>query len=366
MDYFIDESGNTGDLARSDSLFSFGEQPFFSLAAVGLDAAHSLEPAIEQLKASHRIKLPELKASALYDRPQFIYELVENLCAQRSPYFVEVVEKKYFLATHITSRQLLPPVAGVAENAMFHWVKNVVADYLYERAPDDVYIKFIAACECPSDETLRAQLDSLIQFADPSINTEEPAVAVYEGANAVLAEYCEAVAGGNKEAYRDFLPIPDDSLRGKPIWVLPNLSAFTNVYARINLYEEGSLSTARLIHDEHAHFEHIFRISKRTVEALQERAKECFTPYSNFVFRETAELSFARSQDTIGLQLADVLAGFCMRFVKDFFFSPKQLSCDAREVYRLLLRFSDPARGVGLNYVMSSGRAAALNLLGLG
>jgi len=366
MDYFIDESGNTGDLARSESLFSFAEQPLFSLAAIGVDDASALETAIEELKARYRIRLSELKASALYHRPEFIYELVKDLCAQRRPYFVEVVDKKYFLATHITSRQLLPPVPGVAETAMFHWVKNVVADYLYEQAPDDVYIKFVAACERPSDRALRAQLDSLIRFAQPVMSREEPAVAVYEGANAVLAEYQEAVDEGKEQAYLGFLPIPDESLRGKPIWILPNLSAFTNIYARINRYERGKMSTVRLIHDEQAHFEHILQGSKEFTEALRERAKECFTPHSDFVFRETAALSFARSQDTISLQLADVLAGFCMRFVKDFFLSPKQLSRDAREVYRLLLRFSDPARGVGLNYVTSSRRAAALNLLGLG
>jgi hypothetical protein len=174
MDYFIDESGNSGDLAKRDSVFSFGEQPFFSLAAIGVEDVHSLETVIEKLKARHRIKLPELKASALYDRPQFICELVENLCARRWPYFVEVVDKKFFLAAHITSRQLLPPVEGVAEDAMFNWVRNVVADYLYERGPDDVYIKFIAVCERPTDETLRAQLDSLIEFAGPLVNAEEP------------------------------------------------------------------------------------------------------------------------------------------------------------------------------------------------
>jgi hypothetical protein len=277
-----------------------------------------------------------------------------------------VVDKKFFLAAHITSRQLLPPVEGVAEDAMFNWVRNVVADYLYERAPDDVYIKFIAACEHPTDETLRAQLDSLIEFAGPLVNAEEPAVAVYKGANAALAEYQDAVDCGKEEAYRAFLPIPDDSLRGKPIWVLPNLSAFTNVYARINLYEHGNLSTARLIHDEHAHFEHILRMSKEAAEALRQRANECYTPHSDFRFRETAPLSFARSRDLIGLQLADVLAGFCARFVKDFFLSPKLLSPDAYKAYRLPLRSSDQGRGVGLNYVMSSRRATALNMLGVG
>lgn len=36
ISYYIDESGNTGDLARYDGLLGFGDQPYFSLAAVGI------------------------------------------------------------------------------------------------------------------------------------------------------------------------------------------------------------------------------------------------------------------------------------------------------------------------------------------
>jgi len=50
-------------------------------------------------------------------------------------------------------------------------------------------------------------------------------------------------------------------------------------------------------------------ISKRGAEALRERAAEMFTPHSSFDFRESAPLSFASSTKSVGVQVADILAG---------------------------------------------------------
>jgi hypothetical protein len=358
MNFFIDESGNTGDLITDDAALTFGGQPLFSLAAIGINDEDAVEADIEELKTKHRIQLSELKASALYERPEFVLDLVHLVVARKFPYFVEVVDKKYFLATHITSRQLLPTVAGVPEDAQLNYVRNVVADFLYERAPDDVFLTFITACKIPSDETFRAALDALLEFSGAMGSRGLPAIAVYKGAEATLEEYQAAVDDGKENAYLDLLPIPDQSLRGKSIWVLPNLSAFTNAYARINLYAQGSLSASQLIHDEHARFAHILEASKVVVEALHEESAKHYTRYSDFDFRQTASLSFVQSESSVGLQVADVVAGFCMRYAKDLSISRKQLPRVAHEAYRWLLRSGDAMRGTGINHVMSTGNVA--------
>jgi hypothetical protein len=365
MDYFIDESGNTGDLANSDAAFGFGDQPIFSLAAIGIADEPSLAIEIDRLKAKHRIQLSELKASALYDRPEIILEIVRLLCVGRIPYFVEVVDKKYFLSAHITSRQLLPSIAGVPEDARLNYVRNVVADYLYERAPDEVFVKFVTACKLPSDATLRAELDALLEFSRIALDDEEPAIAVFQGAMATLGEYQVLCDSGRADAYLEFLPIPDQSKHGKPIWVLPNLSAFTNIHARLNRYVRGNLSAVRLIHDEQVHFDDILRSSKEMAESLGGRAEELFTRHSDFNFRESASLSFSCSETSTGLQVADVVAGFCMRFAKDLFSGGKQPSQAAHEAYSLLIRFGNVWNGVGINQVVSTRRADLLNRSGV-
>ncbi len=63
----------------------------------------------------------------------------------------------------------------------------------------------------------------------------------------------------------------------------------------------------------------------------------------------------------MGLQVADVLAGFCMRYAKDFFATGKRPSQAAHEAYSLLLQFTNPRNGVGINHVMSSVRALNLS-----
>ena len=143
---------------------------------------------------------------------------------------------------------------------------------------------------------------------------------------------------------------------------MPNLSAFTNVYARINLKQEGRLANVCLIHDEQLQFDDILKISKQTAEALRERADEMFTPHSDFNFQEPASLSFASSTKSIGVQVADILAGFCMRYVRDFFADRANVNPIAHQTYDLLRSFTNPADAVGVNLVMSSSWARALSV----
>jgi hypothetical protein len=105
--YYIDESGNAGDLARTDAGLSFGDQPIFSLAAVGIDDDPALAAAVAHLKIQHRVALSELKASRLHNRPAFIEDLVDLLNVRDAPVLVEVVEKRFMVAIHIVNHHLL-------------------------------------------------------------------------------------------------------------------------------------------------------------------------------------------------------------------------------------------------------------------
>lgn len=125
--------------------------------------------------------------------------------------------------------------------------------------------------------------------------------------------------------------------------------------------QRSNVSAIRLIHDEQVHFDDILQSSKKAAESLGARSEDLFTPHSDFNFRESSALSFARSATSTGLQVADVLAGFCMRFAKEFFSEDTQPSRAAYEAHELLLRFGNQLNGVGVNMVMSSHRADLLN-----
>jgi len=87
-----------------------------------------------------------------------------------------------------------------------------------------------------------------------------------------------------------------------------------------------------------------------------------FTPHSDFNFRESASLSFESSTKSAGVQVADILAGFCMRYVKGFFADRANVNPTAHHTYDLLRRLTNPADGVGVNLVMSSNWALSLSI----
>ncbi len=76
-------------------------------------------------------------------------------------------------------------------------------------------------------------------------------------------------------------------------------------------------------------------------------------------------LGFASSTKSIGLQVADILAGFCMRYVKSFFTKQNEVRLITHQTYELLRRFTNPADGVSVNLVMSSNWASALSLFAI-
>lgn len=72
--YYIDESGNTGDAKINETNFS--DQLFFTLAAVSIVDEIVINKEIERLKRKYRINLTELKASKLYGKKdKFLYDL---------------------------------------------------------------------------------------------------------------------------------------------------------------------------------------------------------------------------------------------------------------------------------------------------
>lgn len=124
-----------------------------------------------------------------------------------------------------------------------------------------------------------------------------------------------------------------------------------NIYARINRYCGRALTCERLVHDEQLQFDGILSDAKSAAEALRDRAREFYTPNSDFEFVEAAPLIFASSKEHIGLQVADVLAGFVMRHVRDLT-AGRSVDSTSAEAFRRLLVCSDAARSVGLNFVL--------------
>ncbi len=232
-------------------------------------------------------------------------------------------------------------------------MRNRFADYLYDNAPITVFKEFIAACVTPSDITLRNSFQALLSWAEYERDQSFEAELMLKNLIDSFDDY-ETMNGDIEAAYLKFLPIPDDSKHNKPIWILPNISSFCNVYARINLFHSGDLSGVRITHDEQLQFDEIIKSGKQRAEDILKDGRQVFTPNSNFHFTQSAPLFFSNSDRSCGIQLADVLAGFVMRYGKEIVTNSKAVNTLWLSAFRMLIDHSIPSKGIGVNLVAPS------------
>lgn len=350
--YYIDESGHSGDLATSTGAdFDFEGQPYFTLAAVGVVDLPKLESAVGLLRSRHRIPAGELKSKSLQAKPAFVAGLLNLLVDEKCQLFVEVVDKRYFVCTHIVNIVLLraEPNFGSAI-ATWRW-QNSAADWLYDCVTEHVLNRFVEACKNPSDETVKSALGSLLKLTFAHGEGEDLAF------NQLMRELVEDTIrayGRMREciptAYLSFLPPPDESKHARKIWLLPNFSSLTNLYARINKYHGKRIKDVTLVHDQQLQLDRILEGAKFSAEAVGDAV---FTPYSDYYFTESCALEFSSSDKCVGIQCADVLAGTVMRYFRDRARN-QSIPPEIELVMRTLLGGIDSVHGYQVNQVVSS------------
>ena len=113
--FYLDESGNTGDLCKVGAHPSFGGQRLFSLACIGIDDLDALSLEIERLKPLHRLQGEELKSTRTKAKPKFVAALARFLHAKGWPVFIELVDKHYFVTMNIVERLVTLHLLSTAE-----------------------------------------------------------------------------------------------------------------------------------------------------------------------------------------------------------------------------------------------------------
>lgn len=363
--YFLDESGHSGDLVRGDPADAFGGQPTFTVAAVRLDAA-------EETAWSERLQrlLPagwtrgELKSDLLKRRPKLAHDILGDMLDAGLPRFIEIVDKRYFLCVHLLEQLILGPWVRVASEASDWGMRNRLSDRLYDLLPDAAIAAYSAACQTPGHDSLRFAFNEVLRAAETTGRADQASEALRELTWTSLEDYLE-MRSEDPQAHLRFLPAPDEGLNARTVWVLPNLSAFTNIYARINRRHRRDLQAIRLIHDNQRYYEAILRQAKADAETLGRQEVEMFTPEGDYRFASEAQLAFADSADHLGLQLADLLAGFCMRVVRGIRAGERPAPA-ARALLRRLLEESEGHSGEGVNLVTTERAYAITHKMSLG
>ncbi len=350
--YFLDESGASGDLSTAGPGLDFKRQPVFVLAAVGVDDEAALGDRLAEIRRRRFPQAGELKAGKGHATAVVVSELLDVIDALEGGVLLEVMEKRFTIAATMINTLILRPLSPADQAPKALWFRAQLAEQLHESAPADVYDAFIAACREPGEASLKAAFRALLDAFPPDAPRDAPAGAIRFFALDSLKDFRKAGAR-KQEVQRRFLPLPDPGHTGKEVWILPHLSAFTNLYARINKLRNGHMAGVRIVHDDQPYFAEILRSSKQAAEDLAAKDEVINLARADYRFVEPGELSFAPSTGSPGVQAADLVAGFAMRFARDAL-SGASPDREHRAVFRRLARSLDTAPGFGMNLMMSN------------
>lgn len=337
--YFLDESGHGGDLASAKKL-DFAGQPFFALACVGATDDAALTTELGRLRTHYACGDGELKSSKLGKKLGSIsHDLIAFLIERRWPFFVELVDKRFFVAIHIVNH-LLCGSYGLDNVDMAS--RNMIAEFLSDGDSDAVLMAYIAACEAPSVSAVAVVIDLLWDWLEQS--DEEIARTTQ-----FLTMFARDRVREASAKAEDFLPIADETEAGKKVWMLPNLQCLTNIYARLNQSRPAGLDGAQLIHDEQMQYAKVLVDSKALMERLSDEAALPIVPFADYQLRGRGDLVFTTGRSEPCLQAADILAGCAMRFARD-----SQARKGLRPAIDQMIDAANPFQATGINLVMST------------
>lgn len=339
--YFIDESGHSGDLA-SDRLLNFANQPVFALACVGVADVAGLAAKLERLRGVHGCGPGELK-SDMAKLPQFVVDLAAYLEAHDYPIFIELVDKRFFIAMHVVTYLLC---GGLGLGSVPEPVRNAVAELLTDEPADAILLGYLAACRESSIAAIRSLLDELWTWFDASDEDVARVGQVLTMEARDRAHMADAMA----EA---FLPLPDRTETDRMVWMLPNLTSLAHIYGRINLSRPDGLVGVSLVHDEQVQYGRVLADIKAQMDALAGQGHIMRLPFADYDVSGAAELRFAASASEAGLQAADLLAGCAMRFARDAVGKRRRLNPALRDAFFALLGLTEACEGRGVNLVFT-------------
>lgn len=361
-EYYLDESGNSGDLVNTKVGLSFGNQPLFALACIGIENQTVLADVtdyVTTLKAKYDLGSGELKSQDLYfDKPSVILDLARFITKKRMPVLVELVDKRYCVAFSILSHQILPSYSSESPmNESTIDVLNVLADYLSSHLPDSCYRDFLAACYAPSDKTVRASMQSLRDFWSTQGVRDEVARITIANIDATIDDYQDMkTALGEEEAAKRFVPIPDTAGNGSLIKLLPHVHSIYSLFARINKYHQRDLRDVRLWHDEQEQFKEILLFCAEHIRDPEIIQNLYETQHADYRIAQPLILDFDVSENRIGIQLADLFAGFFNRYVNGFVYKGMQIADIYHEIFLQFRDYFRPTSPLAVNFVLPKSR----------
>lgn len=315
---YIDESGNSGDVAgQAATLLA---QPTFVLAGVVEDEqAGAADEVVRRVRVDYKLQAKDLKWKSFAKKPRALVALVRALREMSIVPFAELMSKRHYLASNLMTYLLGRRRVDYSDERQLA-IANACADLLSVDVGHEALLAYAALSKAPTPEKLETVLLLLRVGIHNAIEEERiPADRVPFAAfadhlvNDVVREWH---SNCTSERLDLFVQEPDTSLGGHRLGLLPQVQAFSNLVARVNMHQSGRHEVC-LVHDEQSEFGPLIRqyfellITNRYAPQLSAHTTHAKAPVSWDFSGTKFTLRFDDSAHCAGIQIADVLAGFC-------------------------------------------------------
>jgi len=356
MTIYMDESGNSGDvIATIESIGDFHGQPYFTLAGVGLDIKKEARVVsdIEILKKKYGYT-GELKSSKNID---FLLDLLNLLYKENCPIFVELMDKKCFIATRITHTILFTTSELPKTKEIFEYARQVT-EMVYHHLSDTIFEEYCKVAKNPDNDSFLNLINSLEDELKGWRQNEETQIiadTLLFCCRQVLIDFnwCLIRNDSPKPAYWYFIPPPDYDKKNRIIAFLPHVTAASNIFARMEKYRiDNKIDSILIIHDEQKQFEGIIEDTLNSMKQLPSDAVDSswLEEKGTFNISSKINLTFDDSKKFTMIQVADVIASLVRRIWQDYMDDGK-IPEKYDDLCNVLLDYPLFYKTTGVNYV---------------
>lgn len=314
---YIDEAGNEGDVAGDAP---FGDQLTFAVAGI-LESAGSTATTSAVAHVRSRLRLRgevELKSRMFTQKPDELQRLVHELYRGGASTFIELMDKRYFIANNIVTYVLGDGRVDLSCPST-HFLANRFADFLASAVGDEpllAYARFAKKPDRPKFDAFVGALRAGMRSAEKRVRTASPLLPIMDGVlRRVQSEWPH---DDDPSSYERFVQPPDRSPGGHRLGLLPHVHAFVTLCARLNAFVPDG-ATIHLVHHRQNEFGSLLRDylsqleTNRHRDGLSAQSRNAAAPL-DWDFRPGRfQLSFVDAKVVLGVQAADVIAGFCRR-----------------------------------------------------
>lgn len=356
MKYYMDESGNTGDIINKKKDIYFSNQPIFSHSCIGLNNENlrKMEAFIISLKEEFNIPIEqELKSEDFYFKnPRVILLIALFLVDHNIPILCEVTDKKHNISIAIVQNFIIPQLEE-NETSQVSSLRSMIAELITEHAPEICFTNYMKMCQLQTEQSFFDLIESLKVFFTESNFDNGNSLKMLE---MTIKDYNEVKNENNLDsAAKYFMILPDYDSSGNEIKMLPLVFSFYNIIARLNKHHSKKLKSVEVLHDTTYEYSKTLQYCLDNISNSKLKNKD-YVPHSDYVLKETFSLKFVDSKENVGVQIADIVAGFLQRYINGTLYKVLKVDQIYNEIFNLLLFHNRKKNPLGINFILPYNR----------